>query len=568
MKYFIFWSSTYPFELSLLPIRIHARPSATLRRRKPLKLSKKWEINNQFHVTGFYKTEEPMAKFKSCNEDQLVMLPISLQDQLVPGTLEHTISTLVDQHIDLSVFDARYNNDAIGAAAIHPKILLKVILLAYAKGMISSRHIERACHENILFMALSYNNAPDHSTIASFISSMQSEISSIFSNILVVCEELELLGGTHFSLDGVKLSANVSKEWSGTLDELKHKRDKLQEKLERVIAEHAQADKHPQVVIERHALRQKRERRFQFQVERLNEFLKDRDPKRGSDGKEIQSNAVDNESVKMPSSHGVVQGYNAQALVDSKHQVILAAEAFASQDHENLKPMLDNAKKNLLSIGKDKSYFEGKELTADTNYHSLDSLTVCKDEKIDAYIPDIHFRKRDPRFADQQRFQSGIHSRRRAGAAPNLFTISDFSFDAIKQVYLCPQGKELACHARNQTNRYRTYDVYHARVKDCAACPVRALCLSKSSTSRRYLSIPVGSQPNLIDAMKAKIDTQQGKRIYARRLGIVEPVFANVCVHKRMNRFTLRSKKKVDVQWSLFALVHNIGKIHNFGTLI
>jgi len=75
-----------------------------------------------------------MAKFKPLNENQLVMLPISLQNQLVPGTLEHTISELVENHLDLSVFDVRYNNDETGAAAIHPKILLKVILLAYARG--------------------------------------------------------------------------------------------------------------------------------------------------------------------------------------------------------------------------------------------------------------------------------------------------------------------------------------------------------------------------------------------------------------------------------------------------
>ena len=501
-----------------------------------------------------------MAKYKPSNENQLVMLPISLQDQLVSGTLEHTISELVDKHVDLSVFDERYNNDLIGAAAIHPKILLKVILLAYAKGMISSRQIERACHENIIFIALSYGHSPDHSTIAAFVSSMQNEISSIFSDILVVCEELELLGGTHFSLDGVKLSANVSKEWSGTIDELKHKRDKLQEKLERVIAEHAQADKHPQVQIER---QKKRARRFQVQVERLNLFLKDRKPKRGSDNNEIQSNAVDNESVKMPSSHGVVQGYNAQALVDSKHQVVLAAEAFASQDHENLKPMLDGAKKNLQSIGKNKNYFEEKQLTADSNYHSLNSLTVCKDEKLDAYIPDIQFRKRDPRFADQVRFNT-----QKAGSNSKQFTPADFSFDATRQVYLCPHGKELTCHAHNQINRHRTYDVYHAHVEDCAACPLRSRCLSKADTSRRYLSIQVESQqPNLIDEMKAKIDSELGKRIYARRLGIVEPVFANICVHKRMHRFTLRSKSKVDVQWRLFALVHNIGKINTFGAL-
>ena len=500
-----------------------------------------------------------MAKYKPSNENQMVMLPISLQDQLVPGTLEHTINRLVDENIDLSVFNERYKNDLTGATAIHPKILLKVILLAYAKGMISSRQIERACHENIIFIALSYGYAPDHTTIASFISSMQNEISSIFSDILVVCEELKLLGGTHFSLDGVKLSANVSKEWSGTIEELKHKRDKLQEKLLRVIAEHAQADKHPQVEIER---QKKRERRFQLQVERLNDFLKDREPKLGSEGKEIQSNAVDNESAKMTTSHGVLQGYNAQALVDSKQQVILAAEAFASQDHENLKPMLDGAKKNLVTIGKGPDYFEGKELTADSNYHSLNSLTLCKDEKIDAYIPDIQFRKRDPRFAKQERFKE-------ESKKPRPFSTTDFSYDENQCVYRCPNGKELKCYARGQVNRYRTYDLYHARAEDCAACPLRSRCLSKSDASRRYLSIQVDTgQPNLIDEMKAKIDSEQGKKIYARRLGIVEPVFANICVQKRMHRFTLRSKLKVDVQWRLFALVHNIGKIHIFGALI
>jgi hypothetical protein len=51
----------------------------------------------------------------------------------------------------------------------------------------------------------------------------------------------------------------------------------------------------------------------------------------------------------------------------------------------------------------------------------------------------------------------------------------------------------------------------------------------------------------------------------ARSAGVVEPVFANICVHKHMDRFTLRTKRKVDVQWRLFALVHNIGKIHVFG---
>jgi gas vesicle protein len=123
--------------------------------------------------------------------------------------------------------------------------------------------MERACRENVVFMALACQHTPDHSTIANFVSSMQEEIERLFCDVLLVCEEMNLLGGSHFSLDGVKLSANVSKEWSGTFDELKHKRDKLQEKLQQVMAEHRQADAQPEVELER---QQKRERRLQWAV--------------------------------------------------------------------------------------------------------------------------------------------------------------------------------------------------------------------------------------------------------------------------------------------------------------
>ena len=504
-----------------------------------------------------------MPRYKAYDYDQLVMIPLSLENQLEPGTLEYTIHELVENKLDVSVFEGRYQNDETGATAINPKVLLKVILFAYSRGILSSRQIERACGENILFMALSCGYRPDHSTIAHFVSSMQKEIESIFSNILLVCAELDLLGGTHFSLDGVKLPSNASKEWSGTFKELKKKRDHLQGKLRQVMTEHLQADVQSGPEPER---RQKPKKRLEHQVERLSEFLKEQKPKIGRCGKEIQSNVTDNQSAKMPTSHGVIQGYNAQALVDEKHQIIVQAEVFNSQDHENLAPMIVGAKKTLQAIGKEENYFAGKQLSADSNYHSLASLAVCQAENLDAYIPDIQFRKRDECFAQQQRFKDGIHPRQRQSKNAATFSAEDFSFDAAKQVYLCPQGKELTCHASNQRNRYRLYDIYHARPEDCAACSLRSKCLSKSDTSRRYLSIRVpGHETNLIDEMKTKIDSPQGKQIYARRLGIVEPVFANICVQKHMHRFTLRTKSKVDVQWRLFALVHNIGKIQTFG---
>lgn len=506
-----------------------------------------------------------MARYKPYKYNQMVMVPVSFQDQLEPGTLEHTIHELVEHHLDVSIFEARYQNDHRGARAIHPKLLLKVILFAYSRGMLSSRQIERACSENILFMALSGGCHPDHSTLAHFISSMQQEIESLFTNILLVCDEMDLLGGTHFSLDGMKLSANASKEWSGTFKELQKKRDKLQTKLQQVIEEHIRQDELSNTETQR---QQQQEKRLLHQVERLNEFLQEEQPKIGKGRKEIQSNVTDNQSAKMPTSHGVIQGYNAQALVDGKHQIIVHAEAGNSQDHDNLAPMLRGAKRNMQALGKKRDYFQGRQFTADSNYYSLANLALCQAERLEAYIPDMQFRKRDPCFNQQERFKRGLHSRQRATKKEKRFTDSDFVFDDSRQVYVCPQGKVLKRGARSQPNRYRVYDIYRARQPDCADCRVRSRCLGKPNTPRRNLSVEVESpQPSLIEQMKAKIDTPQGKQIYARRLAVIEPVFANIRVQKRLDHFTLRSKAKVDVQWKLFALVHNIGKIHQYGWL-
>jgi transposase len=235
-----------------------------------------------------------MAKYKPYNYDQVILLPITLKDQLEPGTLEHTIHELVEKNIDISMFEERYKNDDTGAAAIDPKILLKVILFAYSRGTIGSRPIERCCRENILFMALSGGFHPDHSTLSHFVSTMNNEIESIFCDILLVCEQMDLLGGTHFSLDGLKLPPNASKEWSGTFKELKKKRGKLREKLKQALSEHIRQDRLDESGKDK---KDKQIKRLQKQVERLEQFLENNKPKQGKTKSELQSNVTDNESA-------------------------------------------------------------------------------------------------------------------------------------------------------------------------------------------------------------------------------------------------------------------------------
>lgn len=504
-----------------------------------------------------------MPQYKPYDYSQRVMVPISLEEQLAPGTLEHAIHYLIEQRIDTRGFDERFRNDQTGRRAYDPKILLKLVLLAYARGMLSSRHIERACRENVVFMALSCGQAPDHSTIAAFVSSMHNEIGPLFAQVLLICDEEGLLGGTHFSLDGLKLSSNASKEWSGNFAELRHKQQKLEEKVTEAILEHRDADRRDEEPSSDsksdQQRRQRRIDRLQRQAQRIETFLAENEPRQGVRQQEIRSNVTDNESGYLKTSHGMMQGYNAQALVDDRHQVITEALASSEvQDLNQLPRVLAAATETAATAGLGAEYYAGKVLTADSNYYSERNLQACEVAELDAYIPDSQFRKRDVRFATRDRHK--LREKRR-------FELVDFQYDAVRDHYICPNGKRLtliATHHRCGTGGWGRR--YKASRQKCAGCPFTERCLQRNAVARNLIVAfkGVAQTETASRRMVAKIDTERGRKLYQRRLAIVEPVFANLRAHKRMDRFTLRGRVKVDIQWKLYCLVHNIGKLMNF----
>ena len=134
-------------------------------------------------------------------------------------------------------------------------------------------------------------------------------------------------------------------------------------------------------------------------------MAEENDDKPGKQGQPLKSNLTDNESAKMKTSRGVIQGYNGVAVVDDKHQVIVHAEAFgASQEHDLLEPMVEGTRENFAQLG-EKAILEKAQLVADSGYHSEANVKMTMDEGIDAYIADPHFRKRDPRFAQVDRYK-------------------------------------------------------------------------------------------------------------------------------------------------------------------
>jgi len=503
--------------------------------------------------------EEAMAKYKHYDYSQRVLVPVALEEQLMPGTLEFAIHTLVQTRIDMSIFEHRYHNDETGRWAYDPKILLKVVLLGYARGLISARKIERACRENITFMALTCEQCPDHSTIAGFVSSMHEEIVSVFRDVLLVCEEEGLLGGTFFALDGCKLPSNASRQWSGKLADLRKKKEKIEEKVAQLLEEQVAVDKRESDNAKtqrcsENVNRTKQADKLQKQAERIKQWLQENGPKMGKKGREVTSNITDNESAMMVGSHGVMQGYNGQILVDGKRQVVVHGEAFGcGEEHDLIPPMLEGAKETIEAIGERADYFKGKPFTADSNYHSPTNLKTCEEQEVDAYIPDKRFRKR----ALKVRLKGAYRSRRKG-----RFGLEDFQHNEAADEYLCPAGKVLTCRAREAHVDGIIYRRYRAKGTQCVGCELRSKCIMGLRTKQRHLNVPIGSEPgNRTKAMAKKIDTEQGRRIYNQRIAVVEPVFANIRFQKRLDRFTLRGKAKVSIQWLLYCMVHNIEKL-------
>jgi len=508
-----------------------------------------------------------MARYRHYDYGQKKLLAVSFEQQILPGTFEYTLHQMIEEHIDLSVFDSQYQNDETGAPAYDPGILLKIVLYAYSKGITSSREIAQLCQDNVMFMALSADGAPHFTTIADFISRQQDEIVSIFRDVLLVCDEQGLIGKQMFAVDGVKLPSNASKEWSGTLAEFQNKALKLEQGLEQLMQRHREVD----ASSEDHELRAARAQRIdtlRSAVDKVRGFLRRGQDKIGAKGKIKKSNITDNESAKIKGSKGVIQGYSAMALVDAKHQVIVHAQAFGeNQEHGLLIPMLEGARESYRELKLSEDVLEGVKLSADSGLHSEANLKYLCERHIDGYVADTFFRKRDVRFARAQRHKPAADAHLGARFGPREFRLADDLSHCI-----CPAGKRLYRNGGNVViNGYAGVKFQGAK-RDCLACTLRDRCLKHPErTPTRQVVFFKGraadKPPTYSALMKRKIDSEEGRYQYSRRLAIVEPVFGNICNTRQLRRFSLRGRHKVNNQWLLYGLVHNIGKIQRYGKL-
>jgi transposase len=428
-----------------------------------------------------------MAKtYRPYCPDQLLLLPPSLQDWLPENHLSYFVGDVIDQ-LDLSEIESYYEKEDRGQPPYHPRMMTKVLVYAYCVGSFSSRKIQKRLIEDIAFRVLAAGNQPDFRTISDFRKIHHKALEGLFQQVLRLALKAGAIQLGRVALDGTKVKANASKHKAMSYGRMKDDERKLREEVRKLLAQAKAADEEedarygkdkrgdelPEELSRRETRLQKIREVKRALEERAREEA-EKDGKNKEEAKEskpkdkAQYNFSDPESRIMKGADGFVQAYNAQAVVESTAQLIVAqAVTQEANDKQQVAPMI-------VAIAQ-QSGQKPDELLADSGYCSEKNLEHLENQEIEAYVA-----------TDRQK---------------------------------------------------------HGEQETCTPGP-----------------LPNGA--TRVDRMKRKLQTKAGVAIYAGRKSIVEPVFGQIKQARGFRQFLLRGIDKVQAEWAMVCMTHNILKIY------
>jgi transposase len=462
-------------------------------------------------------------RFVACDREQSFLMPPDVRDWLPENHLAWFVISAVNE-MNLDAFYAGYRVDGRSRPPYDPAMMVALLLYAYARGVPSSRVIERACTEDVAFRVIAAQQRPDHATIARFVANHQDALAGLFSEVLTLCARSGLAKVGVIAVDGTKVAANASR--NENLDYEQIARELVEQAIATDAAEdelygEARGDELPEqwrsgegrrawlrdakkrLEAERAAnpkpVPRNRDKRVKEAKRRLDEELwtevrandayeafrargRMRNGRRIGAGHSVPTpykppempegriNLTDPDSKVVKGLRGWIQGYNAQA-VTNEHQVILAAEIDnVGADFGHLEPMLDAAQRELAHAGVDDT---PGVLLADAGYWHGEQMATIVDRGIQVLIPPDTTRRRTTR---------------------------------------------------------RNWEGGH------------------------------------YDFMRRVLASERGGELYRKRQPMIEPVFAQVKFNRGLDRFKRRGRGAVRTEWRLITATHNLLKLHRHAT--
>ena len=323
--------------------------------------------------------------------DQQLLLPAALQEWLPDDHLAYFISDVVDQ-LDMSEVTARYERERRGGPPYHPRMMVKVLLYGYCVGVASSRRIAQRLHEDIAFRVLAANNTPDFRTISDFRKDNVDALSGLFVQVLALCQQAGLVKLGHVALDGTKVKANASKHKAMSYQRMKEKAAQLLRQAQAADDEEDRRygkDKRGDELSGELAFREGRLEKIREAMAALEaEAQAAAEQAEAEGGKhpgvpddKAQRNFTDTESRIIPAPGGkdFLQAYNCQAVVDSAHQVIVAARATnQTSDKQQAAAMMEETIDNVGAVP--------REVSADAGYYSAKAVDELYALGVDPFV--------------------------------------------------------------------------------------------------------------------------------------------------------------------------------------
>lgn len=328
---------------------------------------------------------------------QLLLLPPSLQDWLPENHLSYFVSDVIDQ-LDLSEIESYYEKDDRGQPPYHPRMMTKVLVYAYCVGIFSSRKIQKRMIEDVAFRVLAAGNQPDFRTVSDFRKIHHKALEGLFQQVLRLALKAGAIKLGRVALDGTKVKANASKHKAMSYRRMKDDERSLREEVRKLLAQAKAADdeedarygkdKSGDELPEELSRRETRLQKIREAKRALEERAREEAEEDGKSKEEVkeakpkdkaQYNFSDPESRIMKGADGFVQGYNAQAAVESTTQLIVAqAVTQEANDKKQVAPMV--------AAIEQQAGQKPEELLADSGYCSEKNLGHLEKQKIEAYV--------------------------------------------------------------------------------------------------------------------------------------------------------------------------------------
>jgi len=501
-----------------------------------------------------------MLNLRPYNNKELLLFPPSVGDYLSNDHLAHVVDEAVET-IDLTPYYRKIS--LVGNPSYDPALKIKIWFYGYATQTYSSRKIEEHLDTDVAFIYLSGMQKPDFRTISDFRKNNLSLLTNSFVDILKICHRLGMTKLGNISLDSKVMKANASVNRTYTEKELIKEQEELEKAIQGYLERANQTDDEedkkygydklgtelPENIRDK-KVRVKKMKQIAQQLKAAQEKLEESKQNSKKPSKE-KINLTDTDAKIQKSKGGKYPGYRAEISVDSKEQVIVANDVTNEQnDAPRLIPMVDKTLENVKEIKPDR-FSDNQQnqpinTIADAGYSSGKNLAELEKEKykekIEPYIPDTN---------------SETKERGKGHDVTSPFHRSKFIFNEKENSFTCPAGKELY-YMGQQISSGILHSVY--RCKDCKSCQHFGKC----TTSKQGRHISISQYQGLINKMRQKLKTEEGKKIYGLRKITAEPVFGNLSQNLGFREFLLRGLEKVKGEFSLMCSAHNLLKIARF----